>query len=953
VRAKGQRLVYELGSWEVDLVRRELRARGVPIPIGGRAFEVIEVLVQSAGELVTKNDLLASVWPGLIVEDNTLQFHISAIRRALGSDRGMLKTTSGRGYSLLGGWTSRHESTSTVDSMDLEPMRSPAKPFQTNLPAAASELIGRTDAIQHLLVLLSAYRVVTLTGPGGIGKTRLALGVARGLVPSFQSDVRLVELVSLSDPALVPTAVTAGLDLKLGGDEISAELVARAIGARKLLLVLDNCEHVIDAAAKLVETIVRMCPRTTILATSREILKIEGEYVYRVRPLDVPPQHEESGNIASHGAVQLFLTTTRALDSDFSPNGENLSAIAAICRRLDGIPLAIDLAATRVATLGLQQVALDLDDRLGELTGGRRTALPRHQTLRATLDWSHELLPELERLVMRRLAVFAGDFTAEAASLVAAGDEVTASEVRRSLANLVTKSLVSVEVGGAVAYHRLHETTRAYALEKLAESGEFEKVARRHADYYRALFERAGLEMDILPASAWLASYGRQIGQVRAALDWAFSRIGGAEVGVALTVAAVPLWVHLSLMEECRGRVEQALSGPAESRDARRNMQLYAALGAALFLTKGSCPEMIAAFARTFEIAESLDDTDYRLRALWGSFMEHVTNLRYRAALAVAENFCSFAAKSADPADGLIGDRLVGVALLALGDLEDSRSHFERMLGRYVARTSHIIRFQFDQQLLAYSYRCRILWLQGFADQALRSVESHLVAARASDHPYSLFSGLLQTACPLALLVGDLTLAERYVKALMDLSARHAVELWTLGGRCFGGELLIKRGSIGTGLELLRTAFARVPEGAFTLFYTPMLGSMADALGRDGKAAEGLSTIDEALVRSDCNEERWCVAELLRIKGELKLREGAPQAAAAAEEHFLQSRDWARRQGALSWELRTSTSLARLQRDQGRIAEARCLLQSVYDRFSEGFETADLKTAKQLLNCLQ
>src|SRR5258705_1658227 len=294
VRAQGRQLVYESGEWEVDLTRRELRARGVPVPIGGRAFEIIEVLVQSAGELVTKNDLSARVWPGAIVEDNTLQFHISAIRKAFGRDREMLKTASGRGYRLLGAWTSRQEDTSSVDSIDLEPMRSPAEPFQTNLPAAASELVGRTIAVQDLRALLSAYRVVTLTGPGGIGKTRLALEVARGL---FQSDVRLVELVSLSDPGLVPTAVAGVLGLKLTGDATSAESVARAIGARKLLIVLDNCEHVIDAAARLTETIVRMCPRTTILVTSREILKIEGELVYRVLPLYVHSHDEEPGNM--------------------------------------------------------------------------------------------------------------------------------------------------------------------------------------------------------------------------------------------------------------------------------------------------------------------------------------------------------------------------------------------------------------------------------------------------------------------------------------------------------------------------------------------------------------------------------------------------------------------------------------------------------------------------------
>jgi predicted ATPase len=217
----------------------------------------------------------------------------------------------------------------------------------------------------------------------------------------------------------------------------------------------------------------------------------------------------------------------------------------------------------------------------------------------------------------------------------------------------------------------------------------------------------------------------------------------------------------------------------------------------------------------------------------------------------------------------------------------------------------------------------------------------------------SLANALVQSACPVALLVGDLTLAECYVKALMDLSARHTLELWNLAGRCFEGVLLIKRGEIGTGLELLRTAFSRLPQNAFILLYTLFLAEIADALGRDAKAAEGLSIIDEALARSERNEEGWCVAELLRIKGELIPREGAPQAAAAAEEHFLRSLDWARRQGALSWELRTATSLARLQQDQGRAAEARSLLQSVYDRFSEGFETADLKTAKAHLDSMQ
>src|SRR5258707_1756886 len=272
------------------------------------------------------------------------------------------------------------------------------------------------------------------------------------------------------------------------------------------------------------------------------------------------------------------------------------------------------------------------------------------------------------------------------------------------------------------------------------------------------------------------------------------------------------------------------------------------------------------------------------------------------------------------------------------------------MLGRYVARRSDIIRFQYDQRSLARSYYSLMLLLQGFPEQAMRSIECNLVDARGIDQPVSLPNALVQSACPVALLVGDLTLAECYVKALMDLSARHTLRRWDAIGRCFEGVWLIKRGDIGGGLELLRTAFAHLPQNALSFLNTLFLAEIADALGRDGKAAEGLSVIDEVLARCERSEEHWCVAELLRIKGELIQRKGAPQAATAAEEHFLQSLDWARRLGGLSWELRTSTSLARLQHGQGRIAEARSLLKSVYDRFSEGFDTVDLKTAKTYLD---
>jgi predicted ATPase/DNA-binding winged helix-turn-helix (wHTH) protein len=528
-------LVYEFGGWEVDLARRELRMRGVPVPLGGRAFQIFVVLVQSAGELVTKDELMTRVWPGAIVEENKLQVHVCAVRKALGPDRGTLRTSFGRGYCLLGDWTIRKESTLT-DPVALDRARMPVPPFLTNVPAAGSELVGRTAAVKQLQELLSAYRVVTLTGPGGIGKTVLALEVTRSLFPAFHGDCWLVDLVSQSDPGLVPSMVAGVLGLKLGGEEISPASVARAIGGRKLHLVLDNCEHVIDAAAKMAETIVRTCPHAYVLATSREVLRIEGEHVYRVPPLDVPPQHEEeSGAILGHSAVQLFIARAGALDSAFSPYRANLRAIAAICRRLDGIPLAIEFAAARAAVLGPELVLSRLDERFGLLAGGPRTALPRHQTLRAALDWSYDLLPELERCLLRRLGIFAAGFTLEAANAVMSDPGCPATVLLEQIANLVAKSLVTLDGSEPTGRWRLLETLRAYALEKLAESGETEQIARRCAEYFRDLVGPAMHGSQVPPTAEDMERYGREIDNVRAALDWSFSPAGDAAIGVVLT----------------------------------------------------------------------------------------------------------------------------------------------------------------------------------------------------------------------------------------------------------------------------------------------------------------------------------------------------------------------------------------------------------------------------------
>jgi predicted ATPase/DNA-binding winged helix-turn-helix (wHTH) protein len=938
--------------------RRELLADGRPIKLGGRAFDVLMALIEARGAVVSKDALMARVWPDRIVEENNLQAHISALRAAFGAERELIRTVSGRGYQFTG--EVRMLSASPMERVGAgtaatEP-KSAAPP--TNLPEPVSELIGRDDELEEVVSLAAAHRLVTLTGAGGIGKTRVALAVARQLLPQFADGVWVAKLAPLADSDLVPVAVATAIGHELAAGAVSPERVANALSGKELLLVLDNCEHVIDASAVMAEALLHTNSAARVIATSREPLKAEGEWVYPVLPLAVPAEDAEGPDDAlRYGAVRLFIERARATAPHFTPDRRLMPMIATICRRLDGIPLAIELAAARAAALGLEELAARLDDRFQLLTGGRRTALPRHQTLRATLDWSYELLPEPERVLLRRLSVFAGNFALEATTAVATDPEIARSEVVEVLSNLVVKSLVLTESNGCTERYRLLDTTRAYALEKLAQSGELDAVARRHAEFYRDLFEGAETEWETRPTAEWLADYGWRLDNLRAALGWASSPSGDSTIGVALTAAGVPLWMHLSLMEECRGCVERALAtlGVGANRDARREMKLHAALAASLMYTRGAVPETDAAWTKALEIAESFDDAEYQLRSLWGMWSFHISDGQYRGALTLAERFHTLAANRSDPNDRLIGERMIGVTQYYLGDQLSARRHIERVLAHYVPpiQKSHIIRFQTDQRVTARVFLARILWVQGFPDQAMRAARSSVQDARAANHAISLCYALAQAACPIAVLVGDLAAAEHYVGMLLDHSTRHAVPLWHAWGRSHQGVLVIHRGDVITGLRLLRAGFDELGEARSALRFLTFLGELAEALGRAGQIAEGLAAIDEALAWTERTDERWRIAGLLCWKGELLLLQGAPGAAATAEDHFRQALDWACRQGALSWELRAAMSLARLLRDQGRSADALAFLQPVYDRFTEGFGTADLKAAIALLDALR
>jgi predicted ATPase/DNA-binding winged helix-turn-helix (wHTH) protein len=927
------RPAISFGPFRLFVARRLLLEGDKPVRLGNRAFDILAALVERAGEIVGKEELIARVWPKTFVEEANLKIQVSALRRALGDGqdgRRFVATVPGRGYNFVA-------PINVAQSPHASIPQAIVHAGAHNLPHALTRMIGREETVAALVSRLASERLVTIVGPGGIGKTTVALAVAERLIASYEDGVWLVDLAPLSDPRLAPSAVATALGLGIRNENALPGLVA-GLKDKRLLLVLDTCEHVLDAAAGLASALLSSAPQINILATSRERLDVACEGEYRLGPLGSPQRSSRltAAEAAAFPAVQLFAERVTALIEDFALTDANAQSVVEICRKLDGLPLAIEFAAPRVAALGIEGLAARLDDNLPLLGARVRTGTPRHQTMRAVIDWSYSLLSRDERRFFEALGVFSGGLTAAAAAAVVLGNEKTDVNAIDRLAELLAKSLIVADVSGATLRFRLLDTTRAFAIEKLAASGETERIARGHAEYYRGLFERAESQAAARPRGKWLGDYARDIDNLRAALDWAFSARGDGSIAIALTAAAVPLWMHLSLFEECRSRAKQALETLRilGTSDRRQEMRLQAALGA----STSQAPEMGAAFTKALDIAEGLDDADFQLRALAGLNFYHIGSGQYRAASPFAQRFHDLAARNSDLYDRLFGERLMGVTAHFLGDQISARRHLEHILTHYPAidPRRNVVRFQTDLCVSTQVFVARVLWLQGFSERAARAVETSIAEARVARNGVSVCLALALAACPIALWTGDLASAARYARMLMDHSREHSLPLWREFGARFQKAIVIKGGDP-----------YEVVEPNFSFRSLTGLTELAEALSSAGRIAEAFAMVETGIEQSDGG---WITPELLRLKGELFLLQSAPAAAETVESLFRQALATARLQGALSWELRAATSLARLLRSQGRPAEAVACLQPIYERFTEGFGTADLSAARQVLN---
>jgi predicted ATPase/DNA-binding winged helix-turn-helix (wHTH) protein len=530
-------VAYRFGPYRLLPGERTLLVDGEPAKLGGRAFDLLVALVERRERTVTRSELFDLVWPGRIVEDHNLQVQVLALRKLLGPRA--IATVPGRGYRFAQALDESTPAAVVPAAAPPEPL--PAAPAGasptalTNLPAALPALHGRVADIATVCQLLGEHRLISIAGAGGIGKTRLAQAVASQLRARFADGVWMVELAPLHDDAEL-ICCTAARALGLSDDRFACTVdgVAHALSSLELLLVLDNCEHVVDSVSAFVQALLKAAPKVRVLATSQEPLRVGGEHVFRLGPLPLPPSPAEQA--LRYGAVSLFVERVRAADRRFALTDDNVATVVDICRRLDGVPLALELASARVPLLGVEGVRARIDERFRLLVGGARDAPARHRTLHSALEWSHSLLGPAEQAVFRRLGVFAGGFSLAAAQKVAADSPDDEWAVLDHLGVLVDKSLVVAEGDGEPRL-RLLESSRAFALEALAGSGESVSVRRRHARVYMELFAQADDVYFTEPTLAWIARLAPDLNNVRDA--FAFSMSSDGEPQVAIGIAAV------------------------------------------------------------------------------------------------------------------------------------------------------------------------------------------------------------------------------------------------------------------------------------------------------------------------------------------------------------------------------------------------------------------------------
>jgi predicted ATPase/DNA-binding winged helix-turn-helix (wHTH) protein len=928
--------VAVFGAFRLFPVARLLERDGAPVEVGGRALDILVALVDKAGQVVSKADLLSSIWGDVNVVEGVLRTHVCSLRKAMGDGAGGMRyitAVAGRGYCFVAPVvrSSTGLATETVASAASEGWT-----LAHGLPPRLARMAGRDETVTKLAEQLLEHRFVTILGAAGIGKTTVAVSVGHALLDNFDGAVRFIELESVTDPSLILATVASTLGIAVQMNDPLRSLQA-FLRDKRLLLVLDNCEHVVEAAASLSEYLFLHAPSVHLLATSREALRVEGESVYRLGPLETPDDYEgmSAERVQTFPAVQVFLE--RAAASGWSGDliDDDVPVVAQICKRLDGVALALELAASFVGECGLRGTAALLSDRGRVLRRhGRRTAPPRQHTLHALIAWSYDRLGEWERVVLRRLSVFIGRFPRCAAEAIVLDDRVPAQSCHEAMIGLVAKSLLSSSVQDGEVVYRMLETTRVWALERLAESGELDQSSLRHALFLEGRLSGAGEDMGAVVS----------LGNIRAALVWCFSSSSGHDVGVRLAAVAAQMLLSLGLVSECHQWCRQALTHMAAPETGTLvEVRLIEALAQSAIFTKGLAAEVGAVLTRGLEVARALGGGDEEIRLLGHSTVFLLMAGDFRKGLDAARQ-CE-RVRNASTAGTIIAHSMRGLAEMACGDPVAGQAHCEESLRRAVAFG------KVETMQTAYTHArltlARILWLRGRPDRAATLARE--VMSDTATLTHAVDKCLRLAYCEMIFAwCGEWSEAYRLLDMLADHVERYSLASHRGLALALRGELMVKTGRPQQGCELLKAASSDLEASQNTALDTTFASALAEGLAATGSLDEAITTAEGALEVARRRGGTWDEPDLLRLKGAL-LALRSPKDERTVDDTLVRAVELARSQGALAWELRAATELAREKVRRKGCAEDLSDLSAVYARFSEGLQTPDLQAARVLL----
>ena len=937
------------GPFRLRAAERSLEKDGIALKIGSRAFDILVALLQSAPDIVSNRALMSQAWGSLVVDEGSLRFQIATLRKTLGdvpSATPYITNVPGRGYCFAAAvtWTS---AASRV--RENPPIRAVKQ-----LPRRPMGMVGRDREVASLAQQLREQRFVSIVGAGGIGKTTVALAVAHEIFSEFAGAIQFLDLATIRDPQLVSAVLSAQLGLTVVSDNALPVLV-NYLRDRRMLLVFDNCEHLVEAVATLAETLFNDAPELHILTTSRESLRAEGERVHHLSSLKCPPPDAVSltaSQALAFPAVQLFVEQAAATGYPFELHDQEVPIVAELCRRLDGIALALELAASRVGVYGLQRIASLLDDQFRLLWRGRRTALPRHQTLGATLDWSYNLLSRREQLVLRCLAIFVGAFSLEDAVAVA-GESLDSAEVTEIIAALVEKSLLTLDPAASMRY-RLLDTTRAYAQQRLKESGEEMSLAQRHCTHLCLSLERFQVTAAVACSPEAVTFFSDHLSHLHAALEWSFSAQASLSLGIRLCAACAPLYLQLSLLPECVASTERAIGAlhPA-TRGTRLELELQVCFALALLYSKGNDPAVRAAIDRGLQLAQDLHESATQLLLLYQLITWQVRSGDYRGLAEITQRFEVVAKALRDPLADTIAHVVAATTCFYSGRLQEVPRLTRAALSSPVHPSKlNGASFDYAHKTGVRNVLARSLWFLGYPDQALVAAEEALKEVLDLGHPRTIANALAAIVF-VYLSTGEWATAQALSARLLAHVAKHRLSTFASVAIGWQGSLEVLRGDPLRGTELLQSALAGLRSDGHQLYTRPLSAALAEGYAKSGQQELARATIDEAIAWSQEHGPSVDLLELLRVKGEILIAghrmAGHRTDTAEGEACLAQSLELARETSLLSMELRSGMSLARLWADRGLTRTALELLGSIYGRLTEGFGTRDLVSAANLL----